>query len=159
MTQDEDRNRREFWFLDTRVVVRVSVEDGDNQMSVLEQWAPEGDSPPLHLHKDQDEIFHLIEGEMRFRVGGQDLPARAGDTLLAPKGVAHTYRVLSQTGAHLLVITKGGQFERFVCSMARPAERDGLPDPAGPPAPERLQTLASAAAQHGIEIVGPPLEI
>jgi quercetin dioxygenase-like cupin family protein len=154
---DAVRDRRELWFLDTRVIVRVSFEDGDNQISVLEQWMPHGDSPPLHSHREQDEIFHLIEGEMAFRVGDRDLRARGGETLLAPKGAPHTYRVTSLTGAHVLVITRGGAFERFVRAVSRAAEREGLPDHAGPPTPEQVEALAAVAAQHGIDILGLPL--
>jgi hypothetical protein len=124
---------------------------------VLEQWLPHGDSPPLHSHQEQDEIFYLIEGEMAFRVGGRDLLARRGETILAPKAVPHTYRVISPAGAHVLVITRGGAFERFVQAVGRPAEREGLPDHAGPPTPEEVEALAAVAAGHGISILGPPL--
>jgi hypothetical protein len=41
--------------------------------------------------------------------------------------------------------------------MARPAERLELPEPAGAPTPEAIQALTDAAAQCGIELVGPPL--
>src|SRR5687767_12204262 len=37
---------RQFWFLDTRVVVRTSFKDGQDRISVLEHEAPHGDSPP-----------------------------------------------------------------------------------------------------------------
>ena len=38
---------RELWFLDTRVVIRVSCDDGADGVSVLEHQAAYGDSPPL----------------------------------------------------------------------------------------------------------------
>ena len=81
----------------------------------------------------------------------------AGQTVIATKGVAHTYRVESLAGARWLTVTCGEDFERFVRAFSRPAERDGLPEPAGPPTPEQAQELARACAQYGIEIVGPPL--
>jgi hypothetical protein len=65
--------------------------------------------------------------------------------------------VESAAGAHWLLITCGEEFERFVRAFSRPAARDGLPDPSGPPTPEQAQALARACAQHGIDIVGPPL--
>lgn len=82
----------------------------------------------------------------------------AGETLLAPKGVPHTYRVESREGARWLVVTTRGDFERFVRSLSRPAERPELPASEGPPTPEQADALAAAAREHGIELVGPPLD-
>jgi quercetin dioxygenase-like cupin family protein len=145
------------WFLDTSVVIRVRHTDGADQISVLEHLAPYGDSPPLHLHQDEDEIFHVLEGELRFRVGAEDLSLKAGDTLLAPKRVPHTYKVESIDGARFLTVTRGGGFEGLVQEFGRHAEHAGLPDPAGPPTPEQAGALADACLRHGIELVGPPL--
>jgi quercetin dioxygenase-like cupin family protein len=148
---------RQFWFLDTRVVVHISFENGQDRISVLEHEAPHGDSPPLHVHRNEDEIFHLLEGEVALSLDGKQLHGKAGDSFLAPKGVPHTYRVLSAGGARWLTITTGEEFERFVRALGRSAERDGLPDRSGPPTPEQVEGLVAAAAQHGIDIVGPPL--
>lgn len=150
-------DHRNLWFLDTRVTIRVSHEDATDGVSILEHWAAHGDSPPLHIHAGEDEIFYIVEGEVRFRVGERDHLARAGETLLAPQGVAHTYRVESAEGARWLTITRGRLFEDFVRAFGRPAERDGLPDPSGPPTPEQAEALARACRAYGIELVGPPL--
>jgi mannose-6-phosphate isomerase-like protein (cupin superfamily) len=144
------------WFLNTLVTVGVANDEGSDGISVLESLAPHGDSPPLHVHHDEDEVFHILEGELRFRVGDNDLRAGAGETLLAPKGVPHTYRVESEQG-RWLVTTARGNFERFVRSISRPAERDELPDAAPEPTPEQVEALSAAASAHGIELVGPPL--
>jgi quercetin dioxygenase-like cupin family protein len=145
------------WFLDTLVTVRVGHDQGDDRISVLERLAPHGESPPLHVHRTQDELFHVLEGELRVRAGDADIRVGAGEALLAPRGVAHTYRVESPDGARWLVITTGGDFERFVREVSRQAERPGLPSPQGPPTPEQEDAFAAVARQHGIEFVGPPL--
>jgi Cupin domain len=99
----------------------------------------------------------VLEGELRLLAGDVDVTIAAGETLLAPKGVPHTYRVESPAGARWLVITTRGDFERFVRALSRRAERPELPTPHGPPTPEQADALAAAAREHGIEIVGPPL--
>jgi len=81
-----------------------------------------------------------------------------GETILGAKGVPHTYRVESREGARWLVITRRGDFERFVRALSRPAERSELPADQGPPTPEQIDALAAAAREHGIELVGPPLD-
>jgi mannose-6-phosphate isomerase-like protein (cupin superfamily) len=144
------------WFLNALVTVGVGTDDGDDGISVLESLAPRGESPPLHVHHDEDEVFHILEGELRFRVGDDELRAGPGETLLAPKRVPHTYRVESERGRWLVTTTRG-DFERFVRSIGRPAERAELPEPAGPPTPEQQEALAAACLAHNIELVGPPL--
>lgn len=147
---------RRLWFLDTLVLIRVSHLDGADGISVLEHRARRGDSPPLHVHRTEDEIFHVLEGEMRFRIEDAERRAGAGQILLAPRGVPHTYRVESAE-ARFLTITAGRDFERFIRSFSRPAPGDALPTPAGPPAPEQARALEEACRRHDILLVGPPL--
>ncbi len=137
--------------------MRVAWAENADHISVLEHRAPGGDSPPLHVHHTEDEVFHVLEGTLRLRVGGQDRMLGAGETMLAPKGVVHTYRVETPEGARWLTITTRRDFENFVRAMARPAPRPGLPPPSGSPTPEAAAALAETARRFGIEIVGPPL--
>jgi quercetin dioxygenase-like cupin family protein len=148
---------RRLWFLNTLVHIRVAEADGKDGLSVLEHRAPLGDSPPLHIHHTEDEVFHVLEGELRLRVADEERRCPRGTILLAPKGVPHTYRVESPAGARWVTVTARGDFERFVRALGRPAERDDLPPPAGPPSPEAAEALAQVARRHGIELVGPPL--
>jgi quercetin dioxygenase-like cupin family protein len=148
----------QLWFLNTLHTVRVCHDQGEDGVSVMETLAPHGDSPPLHVHQTEDEIFHVLEGELRLRAADTEVKIGAGETLLAPKGMPHTYRVESPAGARWLVITSRGDFERFVRAQSRPAERPELPTPQGPPTPEQTDALAAAAREHGIELVGPPLD-
>lgn len=144
------------WFLNTLVTIRVACTEGHDGLSVLEHRAPAGDSPPLHVHRTEDEIFCVLDGELRLRIGGEDRRARAHDVLCAPRGVPHTYRVDSPHGATWLTVTAKGDFERFVRVLARPAAAPELPPPSEP-TQEALAALAATAARFGIEIVGPPL--
>jgi len=115
---------RKSWFLDTSVTIRVSFEDGSNNISVLEHLARQGDSPPLHTHEAEDEIFHILEGECLVHVDGKERVGESGDILIAQRGKPHTYRVESET-ARFLTITGGRDFERLVRSVGRPAEGEG----------------------------------
>jgi quercetin dioxygenase-like cupin family protein len=148
--------REHLWFLDTLVSIPVEHAAGADGMSVVESYAHQGDSPPLHVHLTEDELFHVLEGELRVRMGEEDLVVGAGETLLAPRGEAHTYRVQSPE-ARWLAITTRGDFERLVRTLSRKAERRELPPPSGPPTPEQSEALAAACRECGIELVGPPL--
>jgi mannose-6-phosphate isomerase-like protein (cupin superfamily) len=148
--------QEKLWFLDTLVTIRVGEHDSLDGISVIEHQVPFGSSPPLHVHHNEDEVFHVLSGEARFRLAGQDVRAAAGDTLVAPKGVPHTFLVTSPDGARWLTVTRNGDFERMVRATARPAEADALP-PCVPPTPEQVAALEAACNANGIALVGPPL--
>jgi len=145
------------WFLDALVTIPVAHADGKDGVSVIEATAPYGDSPPLHVHRSEDEIFHVLEGELRLQVGGRDLRLAAGETALAPQGAPHSYRVESLDGARWLVVTTSGDFEQVVRTFGRPAEQPDLPEPAGAPTPEQIEALEAVCRASKIDLVGPPL--
>ena len=148
----------QLWFQNSLVTMRASASEAQDGLSVQEHFVPYGFSPPLHLHRTEDEVMYVLEGEFRVRVQDQEHRLRAGDTMLTPKGVPHTYRVESANGGRCLAITARGDFERFVRATSRPAERSELPPPSGPPSADAIQALKAAAAKHGIELIGPPLQ-
>lgn len=153
---DEPDAPQHVWFMDTLITVRQSHKAGSDGLSILEQTARRGDSPPLHFHEDEDESFYLLEGEVRFRLQEKDRIVTAGEVVLAPQGVPHTYRVQSER-ARWLVITTKGRFEAYVRTMARPAEVVDLPPAGGPPSADMIATLKSTAKEFGIQLIGPPL--
>jgi quercetin dioxygenase-like cupin family protein len=152
-TRDDGEN---LWFLNTWVTIRRPSAAGADGVSIIEHHLPYGDSPPMHMHRHEDEIFHLIEGEMRFRLGDADVTARAGQTVVAPRGIAHSYRVESPAGARCLTMTTGIGFESLVRGASRPAAARALPEPMTP-TPQLIDELARIAGLNGIELVGPPL--
>jgi quercetin dioxygenase-like cupin family protein len=143
------------WFGDTSIVIRVSAADGDG-ICVVEHEMPFGDAPPLHIHRNEDEIFHILHGALRLRIGDHERIARRGETLRAPKGVPHAYRVESLEGARVLTITRGADFEGMLRAAGRPPSFAGLPVPV-PIDSAMAAGLAEICARHAIEIVGPPL--
>jgi len=86
----------QLWFLDSLVTIRASTSDGQDRISVLEHFVPYGSSPPLHFHRTEDEVFHVLEGEFRVRIQDQEHRLRAGDSKLIAKGTPHSYRVESE---------------------------------------------------------------
>jgi hypothetical protein len=117
---------------------------------------PFGDSPPLHRHENSDEIFHIVEGEVRFHLDGDEFVARAGETVVGPAGVPHTFRVESLAGARWIVTTRGPDFESMVREFGRPAAGPGLPVEAVV-TPEIAHALDQTTARHHIQLLGPPL--
>ncbi|MFC3078434.1 cupin domain-containing protein [Phenylobacterium terrae] len=144
------------WFLNTRVRFLRSSATGADGLSVQEHRLPFGDSPPLHVHEREDEIFHILEGTIRFKVGDDEVTAGPGQSLIGPKGVPHSFRVESPEGARMLVMSVGPDFEGLIRDVGRPAETDGLPEPMEP-TPQMQADLARLAAARRIALIGPPM--
>ena len=140
------------WFIDGLVHIRVSGEETDGRYAVLENLVPQGDMPPLHVHHDEDEVFHVLDGEITVFLPGSAVSLGAGETFRAPRGVPHTYRVESPT-ARVLVFCAPARFDAFVRAVSEPAAREELPPRGRPFDPE---SFAAEAARHGIELLGPP---
>ncbi|MGO4834241.1 cupin domain-containing protein [Rhizobiaceae sp. 2RAB30] len=144
------------WFKGTLVTICLSSQAGQDGISVLEHTMPFGESPPLHIHRNEDEVFHILEGTMRFHLDGKDIIRHSGETVIAPKGLPHSFRVESPQGARCLTITAGRDFEQVVREMGDPAGFAGLP-PAMEPTPEMIAALVKCCARNGIDVVGAPL--
>jgi quercetin dioxygenase-like cupin family protein len=67
----------------------------------IHEWRGSGPAK-LHLHRSDDEAWHVLDGELTFRYAGRTEAAGAGTTVFIPAGVAHTYT--AGAGARYLII-------------------------------------------------------
>jgi hypothetical protein len=105
------------------------------------------------VHHNEDEWFYVTEGELTFWVGGEVITARAGSFVYGPRNIPHTFTVTSEEARFLLVVEPAG-FEGFVRALGEPAQQLTIP-PAATEPPD-VARLAGLAAEHGVEILGPP---
>src|SRR5262245_29644196 len=101
------------WFLGGLVTVHIPAEAGLG-FSLVESFVPEGQQPPLHVHRTDDEGFYMLDGKLTLWVGPDRMELETGEFALAPHGVPHTYRVDSEGGACWLVTSSDASFDRFV---------------------------------------------
>ena len=136
------------WFIDGLADILV---EGDS--ALIEMLNPSGSQSPLHVHHDDDEGFYVLEGELCLWAGTEQHTLRPGQFVLAPAGVPHAYRVVSEERARYLVTSSTGGFADFVRAVGEPAPRHELPPAGAAVDPERL---ARIAAEHRITLLGPP---
>jgi quercetin dioxygenase-like cupin family protein len=141
------------WFGNGLATIKVSGEATGGHCAVIEVLAPKGSGPPLHVHRNEDEWFYVLEGEMLFWVDGQTIKCGPGSFAFAPRNLPHTFTVTSPTVRYVCVAQPAG-FERFVRALSVPAKTRTLPSAAvEQPTPD---CMTATAAQHKIEILGPP---
>ena len=54
--------------------------------------APGADGPDSHVHKEEDDVFYILDGELTFLLDEGDVSAPTGTFVLVPPGVKHTFR-------------------------------------------------------------------
>jgi quercetin dioxygenase-like cupin family protein len=97
--------------------------------------APDGRVPGAHVHPEQEESFHVIEGTMRFRLGLRTIVAEAGETVVVPAGRVHKFSNGGDSEARVLVqVTPALDMEDLLVTTAELAHegkvlRSGMPKP------------------------------
>ncbi|MFL5780063.1 MAG: cupin domain-containing protein [Thermoleophilaceae bacterium] len=141
------------WFLGTLATIRVPGEAVDGRFALIEFLFPHHASPPLHTHP-QDESYFVLEGRLTIQAGTRRFELEPGGAAVVPMGLAHTFRVESETALVLVLSTPAG-LERLVRDGGVRASAPTLP-PADVPRPT-AEELDRIFARHGQVNVGPPL--
>lgn len=149
----EPRAGEHLWFFGGLTTIKADSAATGGRVMVTEQLAPRGSGSPLHVHHNEDEWFYVLEGELTIWVGGETVVAPAGAFVFGPRDIPHTFVVTSEQ-ARFLLVTEPGDFVGFVRALAEPA--GALAIPPAPTAPPDMEPVLAAAAQYGLEILGPP---
>jgi mannose-6-phosphate isomerase-like protein (cupin superfamily) len=104
--------------------------------------------PPLHVHRDQDDTFYVLDGAITLQIGDEIVELKAGDFATVPPGTPHTFDNFrkDQPAKAVNLMTPGGLDALFQdMEMLAAAMRD----------PKRADELWE---KHGVRVVGPPLK-
>jgi quercetin dioxygenase-like cupin family protein len=99
-------------------VTRRTLGSGE-RLTLVEIRIDEGHEVPEHTHP-HEQAGQVVEGRVRFRIGGQELELQRGDAYLIPGGVEH----------HVVALESATLIEAF-----SPVREDFLPDLQPEPAP------------------------
>ena len=123
------------------ILFKVPSNQTDGGLFVMEHTHLLPGGPALHLHLNQEEWFYVIEGQVAFQVGEQRLLLHAGESVLAPRRVPHTFSSVGPAPGRLLIaFCPAGKMEQYF----RDAEND-----------RKSAGDASFMRRYGMELVGP----
>ena len=125
----------------------------DNDLLLFEVRMPYGKATPLHVHHDADETFYVLEGEVRVHIAGTvDRSVSTGSVVTIPRGAPHAFAVTSSATRLLVIMTPASAIsETFFRLAGEPAD-----DPGATPPPADMERFGAAAAQSGLQVLGPP---
>ena len=128
-------------------------EQTNNQFSMMYVEVHKGAEPPIHTHRNEDESYYILEGQIRFWIGDQVFDATPGDFIYLPKGIAHRFEVQSEYVKELMFITPTGLENWFWDNSAPAANMQPLPPMQGPPPAEMIERFTTSLAEYGVELV------
>ena len=146
VSEGADRFGSPAFFLNGRFDCKVSGQDTDGRLCIFDTVRTHTGGPPLHYHEDQEESYFVREGEFLFQIGEDIVQLRAGDSILGPRCLPHTFANVTDTARLLIVLQPAGSMEEFFRqgSLIKQPTREDLTD---------LHRL------HGKEVVRPPLTV
>jgi quercetin dioxygenase-like cupin family protein len=118
--------------------LRTAADTGGELLEFELELTPDGRVPGAHVHPEQEERFHVLEGTMRFRLGLRTIVAEAGETVVVPAGRMHTFANGGDgTALARVEVVPALDMEDLLCTTAELAE-DGDVLPSGLPKPLHL---------------------
>jgi mannose-6-phosphate isomerase-like protein (cupin superfamily) len=148
----QNEQAQAWWFLDTLVVEHRCAPDMGTV--VLEMTLPVGAAPPLHVHHDLDDTWYILEGQMVVRCGEDELVVGAGHWVSMPRGVPHTFVVVGDRQARILMVHDNASFRDLVRALGVAATARVVPAQPWFPTMDELLPVARA---NDLTPVGPPI--
>ncbi len=142
------------WFNGGFGVLKATADLTDGRFAAMELRAPKGFASPLHIHRNEDEFFVVLSGDVRVQHGDKVIEAVGGSLVYGPRNIPHGFRVDSEEARLLLFFGPAG-VEGFFREAGKVAESLGLP-----PADEQFldkQAVMEVGRRYHQEFVGPPL--
>ena len=126
---------------------KVSSQDTQGGLFIMEHSNQKKGGPPRHLHHNEDEWFYVVQGEYLVEVGSQRHRLKSGDSILGPREIPHAWAFVGNTpGRLILAYAPAGKMEAFF------AERDKRGGTA-------YSTDLALYKACGMELLGPPLPL
>jgi quercetin dioxygenase-like cupin family protein len=70
-------------------IIRSADETGGELLVMEAHWSDPNHATPAHVHPAMEERWHVLEGEVGFRIDGRETQAGPGDSVTAAPGVLH----------------------------------------------------------------------
>ena len=135
--------------------ILIPGEQTDNNYAVIDMLVPPGGGPGPHAHKDIQEMFYVVEGEIEFKMEGGNYIAKKGSFVNIPLGGAvHCFKNTTDKIAHLLCTVVPAGLDSFFKEIGKPVEGGVF---LAPPSftKDELNKLKLLAEKYGQELYPP----
>jgi quercetin dioxygenase-like cupin family protein len=109
------------------------ITGGENEkVTIMRMTVTPKFGAPQHISYDEDKVFLIVHGKLRFTVAGDAFDAQAGDYVAVKGGDVHGFVNLQQSDAVQLLVSSPARHDQFFRALA------ALPAPPDPAALEEV---------------------
>ncbi len=123
-------------------IVKLSGQDTNGQFTLIEQNNEPGMGIPPHVHKNEDEVFQVVSGQVEMVIGGDSFILNPGDLIFCPKGIPHAWKVIGTEKAQAMLSIFPAGLENMFEELAQL-----------PPGPPDLGTVAQICGKYQVSFV------
>jgi quercetin dioxygenase-like cupin family protein len=128
----------------TSVKLLVNGDETGQSWSLMEAEVPRDAGPTPHYHP-WDEVFYVLQGQVRVWANGREQVVGVGDLVHIPAGTPHAFRGASEEVARMIGFSAPAHADGFFRDTAREV-RD---------IPKDLPKVPKIARRYGIEFIAP----
>jgi quercetin dioxygenase-like cupin family protein len=139
--------------LGATISVTADSDTTNGEYLVLDVLVPPMFENGLHTH-DQSEVFHVIDGEIRLHVDGEDRVLGPGASGYVSGRTPHGFANAGDSTARVVAVMSPGGAEGFFREVGQRTDARSLPAPVEP-TEETLQSLFATGEKYGFRFVGP----
>src|SRR3989449_7051415 len=132
--------------------VRASNDETGGTLTAMEMTIPPGMGPPPHEHEGGESVY-VLEGDLRYHIGGETYEGGPGTFFYIPAGVEENFEPAGNDPVRVLVIYTPGGMDKFFAEAGEPAQSREGPTPSE--APPDLERLTSIAEKYGLRLKAP----
>jgi len=138
-----------FWVLGDHVEFKTPTGSSSGRFALAQTVTIPGGGPPPHRHRNEDEVFYIVDGNFEFLVADKTAPAPPGTLIFGPRNMMHHFRNKGPGKGTFVVWVQPAKFEKFITELGTPAA--GTVDP--PPVTQAdIDKLTRLCQVYGIEI-------
>jgi quercetin dioxygenase-like cupin family protein len=137
-----------YWWLGSLTLNKVTRASTDGNVDIVDHRVPPGYAPPPHIHRNQDEIFYVIDGHFAVRCGDDHWQAGPGSLVFLPRGIVHGFTQSKDAPGRTLLINAPAGFADVISELGESTSELLIPGPdVAMPSPERTKEVSE---RHGI---------
>jgi quercetin dioxygenase-like cupin family protein len=121
-----------FWYTGWLLTFLATGDQTQGRFALSDALTRKGNCPPRHIHRNEDESFYILEGEITAWIGDQTIRGTPGTLIFGPRGVPHSFEIHSDRVRMLILLTTAG-LEGYFKQFCTPAPALTLPLPAEVP--------------------------
>ena len=127
----------------------------DSKYALIDMLIPPGGGPGPHSHKDTQEAFFILDGEIEFTTREKTFTAKKGDYVNIPfEDIAHKFTNKTGQVARIICLLTPAGMEKMFEELGQPvAQGEFLPKPNM--TPDKMKEFEKTAERYGQKIYPP----